>query len=66
MKTHTIITAMAFAMAEAVMRKGIGQQIAGITHRLDKGIGKITRKDWNANLSLKTYKELKSQGIMPA
>lgn len=37
-----------------------------ISGNIADGVGVVRRPEWNASLSLKTYKELKDKGIMLA
>lgn len=66
MKTHTIVRPIANALINAFV--AYGKNDTSITNAIDKawnaGQHKTKRNDWNANLSYKTAKTLKNQGIL--
>lgn len=66
LKTHTINTSIAEAFFNACVKAP--QSAKTIVNKCldayDKKAGQIKRNDWNASLTLKTYKQLKQQGIM--
>lgn len=66
MKTHTIYSAIANAMFNACVMASANSRpmVDKVLSSLDRKQGQIKRNDWNASLTLKTYKQLKQQGIM--
>ena len=66
MQTHSYIRPMASALINAFV--AYGKNDTPVTQAIDKawhaGQHRAKRNDWNANLSFKTAKQLKAQGIL--
>lgn len=66
MQTHSIVRPIANALINAFV--AYGKNDTPITNAIDKawnaGQHRAKRNDWNANMSFKTAKQLKAQGIL--
>lgn len=64
MRTHKIETAVGQAMIAACIKNVSHKCVDTVIDMAKKGHHLITRRDWNAHLSLSTAKKLQAAGIL--